>query len=66
MVWFENEGSNIHIQGKQNTRAILLSGEPIGEPIIFHGPFVMNTEEEIMDAINDSQTGKMGELIEEF
>lgn len=66
MVWFENDGSNINIQANQDTRAILLSGEPIGEPIVFHGPFVMNTEQEIMDAINDSQTGKMGELIEEF
>ena len=42
------------------TRAILLSGEPIGEEVVSYGPFVMNTHTEIMEALRDAQMGKMG------
>jgi redox-sensitive bicupin YhaK (pirin superfamily) len=66
IVQFNNDGTNIEIKSMQNSRAILLSGEPIGESTVFHGPFVMNTEDEIIEAINDSQTKKMGVLIENF
>lgn len=47
-------------------RAILLAGEPINEKVISHGPFVMNTQTEIMQAMADYQKGKMGVLIEQF
>ncbi|MDC1370960.1 pirin family protein, partial [Flavobacteriales bacterium] len=50
----------------QNTRFMLLSGEPIGEKIESYGPFVMNTQTEVMQALRDAQMGKMGVLIEEF
>jgi redox-sensitive bicupin YhaK (pirin superfamily) len=40
----------------------VLSGEPIDEPIVPYGPFVMNTKEEIMQAYNDFNTGKFGVL----
>ena len=39
---------------------LLLGGRPIGEPVVSYGPFVMNTREEIMDAIRDYQAGRMG------
>jgi hypothetical protein len=42
------------------SRAILLSGKPLGEPIMQHGPFVMNTKEEIYQAIRDYQDGRLG------
>lgn len=41
-------------------RAILVSGKPLGEPIVQHGPFVMNTKEDIFQAIRDFQEGRLG------
>ena len=43
-------------------RLLLLAGVPLGEPVVHYGPFVMNTEREIVEAIHDYQSGKMGEI----
>ncbi len=59
---FEPGGDSISIDSGKGARALLLSGEPIDEPIVGHGPFVMNTSQEISEAISDYQTGKMGRL----
>jgi redox-sensitive bicupin YhaK (pirin superfamily) len=40
------------------TRALLIAGQPLGEPIAQHGPFVMNTHDEIVQAVRDYQSGK--------
>ena len=61
-VLFENEGEDIHIQTTEGAVVLLMSGTPIDEPIASYGPFVMNTQEEIMDAINDFNQGKFGFL----
>lgn len=66
LIWFENDGETISLKGMEETRFILLSGEPIGEKVNSYGPFVMNTSREIQDAIFDYQSGKMGELEEVF
>lgn len=66
MVWFNQDGEYIEILANEDTRFIVLSGEPINEPIASYGPFIMNTQTEIMEAVRDSQMGKMGVLIEEF
>lgn len=66
LVWFNNEEGNIDIDIQEATRFIVLSGEPINEPVSSYGPFVMNTQTQIMQALRDAQTGKMGVLIEEF
>nr|XP_027235152.1 uncharacterized protein LOC113826460 [Penaeus vannamei] len=66
MIVFEREDGTINIQAKMNTRFMILSGEPIGEKVASYGPFVMNSQTEIMEALRDSQSGKMGILIEEF
>jgi quercetin 2,3-dioxygenase len=52
----------IHLEGAPGARALVLSGEPIDEPVAAYGPFVMNTREEIMLAMRDYQSGKMGHL----
>jgi redox-sensitive bicupin YhaK (pirin superfamily) len=59
---FEKNGTDITITALKDTAMIVLSGEPIDEPIFAYGPFVMNTEEDIREAINDYNAGKMGEL----
>ncbi|MDB4438822.1 pirin family protein [bacterium] len=66
MTVFENEEGAITLKAKDDTRMLLLSGSPIGEPIESYGPFVMNNTTEIMEAMRDAQMGKMGVLIEEF
>ena len=49
-----------------DTRTLLMVGEPIGEPVVTSGPYVMNTTTQIMEAMRDAQMGKMGILIEDF
>jgi redox-sensitive bicupin YhaK (pirin superfamily) len=55
MVFFHSEGQRIELDVKENTRAMLLCGEPIREPVVSYGPFVMNTKEEIVEAIHQFQ-----------
>ena len=66
LTWFNNDGNDITLEASSDTRAIMLSGQPINEPVSTYGPFVMNTQEEIMQAIHDYQNGKMGRLDETF
>ena len=60
-VLHKGEGE-IHLHGAQAARALVLSGEPIDEPVAAYGPFVMNTREQLMQAVRDYQGGKMGHL----
>jgi redox-sensitive bicupin YhaK (pirin superfamily) len=62
MLLFEREGSTIHVQTNNSTHLLLLSGESIDEPIAAYGPFVMNTQQEIMAAVKDYQAGKFGTM----
>ena len=66
MAILNNDGDGFELKATADTVFIVLSGTPINEPILSYGPFVMNNETEIMQAIRDSQMGKMGILIEEF
>ncbi|MAW64895.1 MAG: nuclease PIN [Flavobacteriales bacterium] len=66
MAWYENDEENIKIKVLESSRFIILSGEPLKEPLVTYGPFVMNTREELNKAILDYQNGKMGTLIEVF
>jgi redox-sensitive bicupin YhaK (pirin superfamily) len=61
-VLFENNGEEFTIEATENAIVLILSGEPIKEPIASHGPFVMNTQAEIMQAFNDVNMGKFGFL----
>src|SRR5258705_4902934 len=59
-VVFNPGGNAIRLEAVETTRALLMSGEPIGETIVSHGPFVMNTEDEIRTAFRDYRNGAMG------
>jgi quercetin 2,3-dioxygenase len=56
------EGTDVRLESAESSRALLLSGKPIDEPIAGYGPFVMNTQQEIRQAMLDFQNGKMGRL----
>ena len=62
MLMFSQDGQDINIRALDDSVALLLSGEPIDEPIVGHGPFVMNTREEIDQAINDFNRGAFGKI----
>jgi redox-sensitive bicupin YhaK (pirin superfamily) len=59
---FDRAGDGIQVECRQDARALLLAGEPIGEEVVGQGPFVMNTREEIRQAMLDYQSGRMGTL----
>ncbi len=59
------DGDGVSFEALEDTRMLLLSGEPLKEKVVSYGPFVMNTQTEIMEAMRDYQMGKMGVLIEE-
>jgi redox-sensitive bicupin YhaK (pirin superfamily) len=59
---FDRAGTSICMDCAKDATALLLCGEPIEEPIVGHGPFVMNSSQEIHQAIADYQSGKMGHL----
>lgn len=61
-VLFENKGETFTVLANEESTVLILSGEPINEPIAAHGPFVMNTREEIMQAYDDFNKGKFGYL----
>lgn len=62
IVLYKNDGAFISIKAMEDTQFLLLSGKPIDEPLATYGPFVMNTQSEVMEAIRDYQMGKMGML----
>jgi redox-sensitive bicupin YhaK (pirin superfamily) len=59
---FAHEGDRIAVKAKTDATLLLMSGEPINEPIVGQGPFVMNTRAEIQQAFKDYQLGRMGEI----
>ncbi|TAL66232.1 MAG: pirin family protein [Bacteroidetes bacterium] len=61
-ILFGHDGEDIAIEAVKKSVVLILSGEPLNEPIASNGPFVMNTESEIKQAYNDFYNGKFGYL----
>ena len=60
----EPQGSQVHLAAQRDSRLLILSGEPIRDPVARMGPFVMNTQEELVQAVSDYRAGKMGHLVD--
>lgn len=63
-VLFENKGESFTVEAQEESIVLVMSGAPLHEPIAAHGPFVMNTMQEIRQAYSDYHDGKFGELEE--
>ncbi|MBD9440497.1 pirin family protein [Pseudomonas sp. PDM04] len=62
LALFERAGQQLSLEANNDAVVLLLSGEPIDEPIVGHGPFVMNSEEEIHQAFADFHSGRFGHM----
>ena len=62
LIVLDRKGESVSLEAAKDSKVLLMSGEPIAEPVVGYGPFVMNTQLEIRQAIRDYQEGKMGEL----
>ena len=62
MVTFGQDGDYVKLESRKESTLLILSGEPIEEEVAQYGPYVMNTQTEIMEALRDFQQGKMGYL----
>jgi quercetin 2,3-dioxygenase len=60
MAVLTNDGDGLVLRAQANTRAIVIAGKPLNEPIAQYGPFVMNTREELVQAVDDFRAGLMG------
>jgi quercetin 2,3-dioxygenase len=65
LVLFANDGAGLEVTASEDAHVIVLAGEPLNEPIVQYGPFVMNTPEEIQRAIMDVETGRFGPVPED-
>ena len=66
LAMLSNSGTEFQVSCKTSGNALLISGKPLNVPLATHGPFVMNNQTQIMEAMRDYQMGKLGVLIEEF
>jgi redox-sensitive bicupin YhaK (pirin superfamily) len=62
LVVFKKDGKQINVQSLLNSKLLILAGNPIKEPVYHYGPFVLNSKDEVIDAIKDYESGKMGYL----
>jgi len=62
LVHFERQREDIHVEAETASRVLILTGQPLGESVYGQGPFVMNSREEIQQAVFDYRAGKMGRL----
>lgn len=62
LVLLERDGEHVQVQALEDVSLLLLSGEPIDEPIVGYGPFVMNSQAEIAESFDDFQAGRFGQM----
>ena len=62
LIQFEKADGEILLESTKDSKILVMAGEPINEPLVTHGPFVMNTQTEILEAMRDYRENKMGFL----
>ena len=62
MATLATEGTGIRIEANSDAKLLLMAGEPIDEPVVGYGPFVMNSQAQIAEAIRDFNSGKFGQM----
>ncbi|ECO5907163.1 pirin family protein [Salmonella enterica] len=62
LVVLSQQGKTLHFETSSDASVLLLSGEPLNEPIVGYGPFVMNTKQEIAEAVRDFNSGRFGQI----
>ncbi len=62
LVWLSDEGDKITVKAIRDSELLFMAGEPINEPLVSYGPFVMNSKTEIIQAIHDYENGLMGSI----
>ena len=62
MVTVSQSGDTLEVTGMPGARLLVMSGAPLHQSVVQHGPFVVNTREEIMEAFEDLRAGKMGSI----
>jgi len=65
IIRFEREGSDVTLHADSDTMLLVLTGEPLGEPVFGYGPFVMTNEAEIRQAITDFNSGRFGQVADQ-
>jgi redox-sensitive bicupin YhaK (pirin superfamily) len=59
---YARSGNGVLVKANREAKLLVLSGQPIDEPIVGQGPFVLNSRTELLQAFEDFQLGRMGEL----
>ena len=62
LVVLSQQGDSVHLEASGDASVLLLSGEPLDEPVVGYGPFVMNTKQEIAEAVRDFNAGRFGQI----
>ncbi|MBL7923164.1 MAG: pirin family protein [Bacteroidia bacterium] len=62
LIWYHEDGDTIRLEAKEDSEFVVLAGQPIHEPLASYGPFVMNSKVELIEALEEYRSGKMGVL----
>jgi redox-sensitive bicupin YhaK (pirin superfamily) len=62
LVVLSQQGEKLHLEASRDAKVLLMAGEPLNEPIVGYGPFVMNSKTEIAEAIRDFNSGRFGQI----
>ena len=62
LVVLSQQGEKLHLEASSDAKVLLMAGEPLNEPIVGYGPFVMNSKTEIAEAVRDFNSGRFGQI----